>query len=167
MKVRSRYSVKSLSEAEAGELIGIQNETSYDYAFVVHRNVEMDYVALAVVAPGDGQAPYRTNVGDHLDCVSYGKNWLVEVLDALPDTAETTSETPGSVTVSSDGVFLRFGRDPHQPAVEAIYLELEEFKLRAPRSRSVVGSGWRLWIDESDPESELRSPLVEFPPTTP
>jgi hypothetical protein len=162
VKLSCRFSAKQISNTKPGELVAIPNDATFDLAVVIGRNIEEDSLIVAVLQSADtSRLPHITWVADHLDCASYGFDWMIELSADLSD--DQDSLQTGAAFVAEDGAYIRLGNDPERPAVVGgMALNLSTLEDGNPEN-SFVARSWRVWLSEEDRKDGLGTPLIGFP----
>lgn len=165
MKAIIPYKVKTLAEAQPGELIIIpgHGEDIGDIAVVlVHKG---DDTHLVVVQSGaKDKGPELKHYDRNAECISYGTDWVLEVDQKREfcDYGDGRGKI-GYVAVTRDAVFFCGGRDQQNVQSGVGYVHLHTLKIVNVPVEATFTNQWRIWTDASQRERRDGKPLVLGP----
>ncbi len=166
MPIHMEFSTKTIQDIGLGELIKYQTQFGHGLGIVTAVDVSEDKVAVVALRESDGEGsfPQRSQFYLISPVLSYGQDWVLELIDTdetWPGNAKATERT-GTITLVRNEKRLRLGSQRNDSKAE--WLNIETLKISPPMgySETIPIVSWRIWSNDDERTRVGAVPIFTF-----
>lgn len=158
---------KKFSECTSGELV-IVDYPDHRVLGIFDRTDNNNCTLLCLKSSDGPEIHIRDLLKPETDCISLGKNWLIEpTFNLESEIADNNPNiTMGSIYVFSGGIGLgAVYHGSHMKKARAYIWDLQNLKILNNNTRSqLAASSWKLWTSPEERNAQGATPTLQFGP---
>jgi hypothetical protein len=163
MQIIQTISTKVLGQTSAGELIKLRAPTGNHFGIVLDNDPQGTMVAFLEPIAGNPYPVFK-RVGGGLKCISYGPDWIVELVGNDDSWAGNRSHltSAGALLVDDHTVWLSLqpSSEDHRSTESYFDLRANKFTDKHPEDFTPFLQ-WRIWQSKEDYLRAGAKPLIE------
>ncbi len=165
MLIQPNFTVKTLADTEAGELVRLQWSGA---ALALVGTFRGERVVVCLDGPGTEEGPAFRIARANSKVISYGKNYILEVDQAPPfiDFSENSYySVAGAIFIAPAQQFLYAYEASNSLGIGLVKYELKTGLVSLPQSTidGLLFGKWRIWLSrEPQAPSEEHTPIFSF-----
>lgn len=164
MKLAHDLVVKRTSTATVGELIQFAFQEHRTLALVIWAS-DADVTVAVLKSDEDLGAPFFTQIRKHGYCVSYGSEWVLELVPGPESYPRNVLglKAPGAILLAAEGPLLfLLPHEPERHLHENLTFNLSTNEIGSPHDAWPPYFKWRIWANDADRLSARGMPIVEI-----